>query len=78
MQFMGFKGHSSIPVQSSPVQCLQTLHLVLVGETVATCSLPSLTWIPSSCDVMCVLPPDRGLGVIVLFIDFLQVRMLVL
>ena len=29
-------------------------HLVLVGETVATCSLPSLTWLPSSDDVMCV------------------------
>ena len=28
-------------------------HLVLVGETVATCSLPSLTWLPSSDDVMC-------------------------
>ena len=32
-------------------------HLVLVGETVATCSLPSLTWIPRSNDVICVLPP---------------------
>ena len=28
--------------------------LVLVGETVATCSLPSLQWIPSSDDIMCV------------------------
>ena len=34
-------------------------HLVLVGETVATCSLPSLTWIPSSGDVMCVPPPGK-------------------
>ncbi|CAI8057746.1 hypothetical protein GBAR_LOCUS31457 [Geodia barretti] len=32
-------------------------HLVLVGETVATCSLPSLTWLPSSDDVTCVQPP---------------------
>ncbi|CAI8000723.1 hypothetical protein GBAR_LOCUS3014, partial [Geodia barretti] len=31
-------------------------HLVLVGETVATCSLPSLTWLPSSDDVTCVQP----------------------
>ena len=31
-------------------------HLVLVGETVATCSLPSLTWLPSSGDVTCVQP----------------------
>ena len=30
--------------------------LVLVGETVATCSLPSLQWIPSSDDIMCVQP----------------------
>ncbi|CAI8044956.1 hypothetical protein GBAR_LOCUS24886, partial [Geodia barretti] len=29
-------------------------HLVLVGETVATCSLPSLTWLPN---VTCVQPP---------------------
>ena len=28
-------------------------NLVLVGETVATCSLPSLTWLPSSGDVSC-------------------------
>ena len=34
-------------------------HLVLVGETVATCSLPSLTWLPSSDDVMCVLPSSK-------------------
>ncbi|CAI8043864.1 hypothetical protein GBAR_LOCUS24348, partial [Geodia barretti] len=32
-------------------------HLVLVGETLATCSLPSLTWLPSSDDVTCVQPP---------------------
>ncbi|CAI8047140.1 hypothetical protein GBAR_LOCUS26043, partial [Geodia barretti] len=32
------------------------IHLVLVGETVATCSLPSLTWLPSSDDVTCVQP----------------------
>ncbi|CAI8030827.1 hypothetical protein GBAR_LOCUS17482 [Geodia barretti] len=32
-------------------------HLVLVGETVATCSLPSLTWLPSSDDVICAQPP---------------------
>ncbi|CAI8005200.1 hypothetical protein GBAR_LOCUS4093, partial [Geodia barretti] len=31
-------------------------HLVLVGETVATCSLPSLMWLPSSDDVTCVQP----------------------
>ena len=31
--------------------------LVLVGETVATCSLPSLQWIPSSDDIMCIQPP---------------------
>ncbi|CAI8053487.1 hypothetical protein GBAR_LOCUS29245, partial [Geodia barretti] len=31
-------------------------HLVLVGETVATCSLPSLTWLPSSDDVTCAQP----------------------
>ena len=30
--------------------------LVLVGETVATCSLPSLQWAPSSDDIMCVQP----------------------
>ena len=29
-------------------------HLVLVGETVATCSLPFLTWLPSSDDVGCL------------------------
>ena len=29
-------------------------HLVLVGETVAICSLPSLTWLPSSEDVSCL------------------------
>ena len=29
-------------------------HLVLVGETVATCSLPSLTWLPSSDDTKCL------------------------
>ena len=34
-------------------------HLVLLGETVANCSLPSLTWIPSSGDVMCVQPPSK-------------------
>ena len=34
-------------------------HLVLVGETVATCSLPSLTWLPSSDDGMCVLPSSK-------------------
>ena len=33
-------------------------HLVLVGETVATCSLPSLTWIPSSGDVVCMAMSD--------------------
>ena len=33
-------------------------HLVLVGETVATCSLPSLTWLPSSGDVMCIAMSD--------------------
>ena len=32
--------------------------LVLVGETVATCSLPSLQWIPSSDDIMCLQPPS--------------------
>ena len=30
--------------------------LVIVGETVATCS-PSLQWIPSSNDIMCEQPP---------------------
>ena len=30
-------------------------HLVLVGETTATCS-PSLQWLPPSDDVLCVLP----------------------
>ena len=31
--------------------------LVLVGERVATCSLPSLQWIPSSDDITCVQQP---------------------
>ena len=31
-------------------------HLVLVGETTATCSYPSLQWLPTSDDVLCVLP----------------------
>ena len=31
-------------------------YLVIVGETVATCSL-SLQWIPSSNDIMCIQPP---------------------
>ena len=31
--------------------------LVLVGERVATCSEPSLQWLPSSEDIMCVHPP---------------------
>ena len=31
-------------------------HLVLVGETTATCSYPSLQWLPPSDDVLCVLP----------------------
>ena len=31
--------------------------LVLVGERVATCSEPSLQWLPSSEDIMCVQPP---------------------
>ena len=31
--------------------------LVLVGETMATCSLPKLQWIPSSDDIMCLRPP---------------------
>ena len=31
--------------------------LVIVGETVATCS-PSLQWIPSSNDIMCIQPPQ--------------------
>ena len=31
--------------------------LVLVGERVATCSEPSLQWLPSSVDIMCVPPP---------------------
>ena len=30
--------------------------LVLVGETTATCSYPSLQWLPLSDDVLCVLP----------------------
>ncbi|CAI8043868.1 hypothetical protein GBAR_LOCUS24349, partial [Geodia barretti] len=34
-------------------------HLVLVGEPVTTCSLPSLTWLPSSDDVMCVQKPEN-------------------
>ena len=34
--------------------------LVLVGESVATCSLPSLDWIPSSEDIMCVLPSSAA------------------
>ncbi|CAI8005198.1 hypothetical protein GBAR_LOCUS4093, partial [Geodia barretti] len=37
-------------------------HLVLVGETVATCSLPSLMWLPSSDDVTCVQPSDGDKG----------------
>ncbi|CAI8027569.1 hypothetical protein GBAR_LOCUS15746 [Geodia barretti] len=31
-------------------------HLVLVGETVTTCSLPSLTWLPCIGNVTCVQP----------------------
>ena len=31
--------------------------LVLVGERVATCSEPSLKWLPSSEDIVCVPPP---------------------
>ena len=31
--------------------------LVLVGERVATCSEPSLQWLPGSDDIMCVPPP---------------------
>ena len=31
-------------------------HLVLVGETTATCSYPSLQWLPPSNDVLCVEP----------------------
>ena len=31
--------------------------LALVGETVATCSLPSLQWMPSIDDVSCIQPP---------------------
>ena len=32
--------------------------LVLVGERVATCSLPSLQWIPSSEDIRCIRPSN--------------------
>ena len=31
-------------------------NLVLVGERVATCSLPSLQWITSSDDILCIQP----------------------
>ena len=34
--------------------------LVLVGERVATCSSPSLQWLPSSEEVMCVQPPGKS------------------
>jgi hypothetical protein len=34
--------------------------LALVGETVATCSLPSLQWMPSIDDVSCIQPPECG------------------
>ncbi|CAI8022070.1 hypothetical protein GBAR_LOCUS12988 [Geodia barretti] len=34
--------------------------LVLVGEAVATCSLPSLQWMPSIDDVSCIQPPECG------------------
>ena len=42
-------------------------HLVLVGETAATCSLPSLTWLPSSGDVTCVQPP----GIIIILLPLI-------
>ena len=32
--------------------------LVLVGERVATCSLPLLQWLPSSEDIMCIRPSN--------------------
>ena len=42
---------------SSKVGAQVTYHcdtgLVLVGETVASCSSPSLQWLPSAADIMC-------------------------
>ena len=39
-------------------------HLVLVGETTATCSYPSLQWLPPSDDVLCVQP--SGIYIIII------------
>ena len=38
--------------------------LVLVEERVATCSLPSLQWIPSNDDIMCIQPPNISTRII--------------
>ena len=56
---------------SSRVGAQVTYHcdtgLVLVGETVASCSSPSLQWLPSATDVLCI--QTAGTHVYIVYID---------